>query len=150
MPPTRVGGLALLDGESLLWQRMSYADRRHSIAVARRFVDRWRPVARDEIAGALLHDVGKLDCWPRHLRPCGRDGRRLRAPPRFRRYHDHEQIGADLLAAAGSSDVTVELVRRPRSGGIGASPGRPDLRRDSSAGHEADRRVRPVESGRGN
>jgi hypothetical protein len=29
---------------------------------------------------------------------------------RFRRYHDHERIGAGLLEAAGSDPVTVALV----------------------------------------
>jgi hypothetical protein len=52
-------------GEQELWQRMSNADRRHSVAVARR-VDRAladTPYAGDSRwpATALLHDVGKLD-----------------------------------------------------------------------------------------
>ena len=51
----------LLAGESLLWHRMSVADRRHSIAVARRFESLGGPWSREEIAGALLHDIGKLE-----------------------------------------------------------------------------------------
>jgi hypothetical protein len=30
---------------------------------------------------------------------------------RFKRYHDHEQIGADMLLACGSSVVTIDLLR---------------------------------------
>jgi len=99
----------LLAGESLLWHRMSVADRRHSIAVARRFQSLGGPWSREEIAGALLHDIGKLESG---LGTLSRVTATVVGPstPRFRRYHDHEQIGADLLAAAGSSEVTVELV----------------------------------------
>jgi predicted HD phosphohydrolase len=99
----------LLDGESQLWHRMSAADRRHSIAVARRFESLGGPWSREEIAGALLHDIGKLQAG---LGTTARVAATIIGPrtARFRRYHDHEQIGADLLAAAGSSDVTVQLV----------------------------------------
>jgi predicted HD phosphohydrolase len=99
----------LLAGERDLWQRMSAADRRHSITVARRF-EALGPWSRDEMAAALLHDVGKIDSG---LGTCGRVVATIVGPrtARFRRYHDHETIGADMLAAAGSTDVTVELVR---------------------------------------
>lgn len=100
--------LHLLDGESRLWHRMTAADRRHSILVARRFESSgsW---TRDEMAGALLHDVGKLDSG---LEVFGRVIATIVGPrtQRFRRYHDHERIGADLLVAAGSTEITVELV----------------------------------------
>jgi len=99
----------LLAAESLLWHRMSVADRRHSIVVARRFESLGGPWTRDEIAGALLHDVGKLESGLGTLARVTATvvGPRTR---RFRKYHDHEQIGADMLAAAGSSEVTVNLV----------------------------------------
>jgi hypothetical protein len=99
----------LLDAEAALWHRMAPADRRHSITVARRFEasGSW---TREEMAGALLHDVGKLDSG---LGAYGRVIATVVGPrtQRFRRYHDHERIGADLVAAAGSTDNTVELVR---------------------------------------
>ena len=42
-----------------LWNKMMVQDRRHSVLVGRRFV-KYRPTASHvEIAGALLHDVGK-------------------------------------------------------------------------------------------
>ncbi|MCU0261937.1 MAG: hypothetical protein MUE78_13040, partial [Ilumatobacteraceae bacterium] len=49
-------------GERALWRMMSNQDRRHSTAVARRFVTRRPHATRAEIAGALLHDVGKIRC----------------------------------------------------------------------------------------
>lgn len=99
----------LLAGERALWRRMSNQDRRHSIKVARRFVAA-RPTAdRAEIAGALLHDVGKLSCdlgtWGRVVASVvgGRT-------ERFRAYHDHERIGAELARSAGSDPRTVDLI----------------------------------------
>ena len=53
--------LGSLPSEIELWRRLSNADRRHAILVARRFLDR-RPAAdRAEVAGSLLHDVGKIE-----------------------------------------------------------------------------------------
>ncbi|MEP7112719.1 MAG: HD domain-containing protein [Ilumatobacteraceae bacterium] len=100
----------LLQGEAQLWHRMTAADRRHSIIVARRFEAAGGPWSRDEIAGALLHDIGKLDSG------LGTFSRVVATTvgartARFRRYHDHEQIGAELLSAAGSSETTIDLVR---------------------------------------
>ena len=99
----------LLGSESVLWHRMAVSDRRHSITVARRFESRGGPWSRDEMAGALLHDIGKLDSG---LGTLGRVVATIAGPRtnRFRRYHDHERRGADLLVEAGSSDITVELV----------------------------------------
>jgi hypothetical protein len=99
----------LLESEAQLWRRFDPPDRRHAIAVARRFASKatW---TRDEMAGALLHDIGKLDSG---LGTAARVVATVVGPrtERFRRYHDHEQIGADMLIAAGSSSVTIELVR---------------------------------------
>lgn len=99
----------LLAGERALWIRLSNQDRRHSVAVARRFAEARPGATRSEIAGALLHDVGKIEC---DLGTFGRVAATLLGPrtERFRLYHDHEAIGADLAAAAGSDPATVELV----------------------------------------
>ena len=58
----------LLAEERTLWQRMSGADRRHAVGVARRTVDELtdadppsEPVDRAVVAAALLHDVGKVE-----------------------------------------------------------------------------------------
>jgi hypothetical protein len=100
----------LLKGELRLWRRLGAPDRRHAIAVARRF-ERLGPAewTRDEMAGALLHDIGKLED---DLGTLSRVLATVVGPrtARFRRYHDHERIGAEMLAAADSSMVTVDLV----------------------------------------
>ena len=88
---------------------MSAPDRRHAISVARRFQSLDGSWIRDEMAGALLHDVGKVESG---LGVLGRVVATIAGPrtERFRRYHDHERVGADMLAAAGSPTVTVDLV----------------------------------------
>jgi hypothetical protein len=99
----------LLPGEIELWRRMSNQDRRHSAKVARRF-DVARPEAtRAEIAGALLHDVGKIECG---LGTWGRVAASVvgSRTVRFRAYHDHEHIGSLLAESAGSDPATVELI----------------------------------------
>ena len=80
---------------------------------------------RAEIAGALLHDVGKVRCG---LGTWGRVAATLVGPvtPRFRAYHDHEPIGADLLVLVGSDPVTAELV-------AGGGPAFEDLRASDHA-----------------
>lgn len=99
----------LLPSEAQLWRRMAVQDRRHSLLVARRFAERLPDHSRAELAAALLHDVGKVDCG---LGTWRRVAATLVGPrtPAFRRYHDHERLGAALLAEAGSDGITIELV----------------------------------------
>lgn len=102
-------GSLLTAAEFALWQRLTAADRRHSILVARRFIGLRPTSSRPESAAALLHDIGKLDAG------LGTFARVLATVvgPRtdtFRRYHDHERIGAEMLRTAGSDPVTVALV----------------------------------------
>lgn len=100
---------ALVDAEWGLWSRMPVADRRHSIEVARRFAASSPHWGRDEIAAALLHDVGKIESG---LGTLGRTVATVVGPRtrRFRDYHDHERIGAEMLQRAGVADETVALV----------------------------------------
>ena len=99
----------LLEAERALWRRMSNQDRRHSAKVARRFVASRPAATRAEIAGALLHDVGKIESdlgtWGRVVATVvgGRT-------ERIRQYHDHERIGAELAERAGSDPATVALI----------------------------------------
>lgn len=88
---------------------MPVADRRHSIEVARRFVAARPAASRDEIAAALLHDVGKVAS---RLGTFGRVVATVVGPrtDRFRTYHDHEAIGARLATTAGSSALTIALI----------------------------------------
>ncbi len=97
--------------EIALWRRMSNADQRHAIEVARRFQAVRADATSHEMAGALLHDVGKLESG---LGTFGRVIATIVGPrtARFRRYHEHEAIGARWLAEQGSSPATVDLVRR--------------------------------------
>jgi predicted HD phosphohydrolase len=87
---------------------MCAADRRHAVGVAREVVaslgDR---ATRPVVAAALLHDVGKLDSG---LGTAGRVAAtivdRRRGDGRFARYRRHDTIGAALLRAAGSEELT--------------------------------------------
>ena len=92
-----------------VWNNMMVQDRRHSVMVGRRFV-KYRPTAtQSEIAGALLHDVGKSVA---RLGTVGRVIATLVGPRtnRFRQYHDHEQIGATMLRSIGSDELTISMV----------------------------------------
>ena len=92
-----------------LWNNMMVQDRRHSVMVGRRFV-KLRPTAsQGEIAGALLHDVGKSAA---RLGTFARVLATLVGPRtnRFRQYHDHEKIGATMLRSIGSNELTVSMV----------------------------------------
>ncbi len=91
------------------WNNMMVQDRRHSVMVGRRFV-MYRPTAtQGEIAGALLHDVGKSVA---RLGSFARVIATLIGPRtnRFRQYHDHEIIGATMLRSIDSDELTISMV----------------------------------------
>ena len=99
----------LTPSEFDLWNKMMAQDRRHSVLVGRRFV-KYRPSSNSsEIAGALLHDVGKsaarLGTLARVIATLV--GSRTN---RFRQYHDHEAIGAAMLRSIGSDEITIVMV----------------------------------------
>jgi hypothetical protein len=99
----------LSQDEFALWNKMMAQDRRHSVMVGRRFV-KHRPAAlQTEIAGALLHDVGKSAA---HLGTLARVLATLVGPrtSRFRQYHDHEMISATMLRSIGSNELTISMV----------------------------------------
>ncbi len=99
----------LLPREAALWSGMSVQDRRHSLLVARRFVERVPDAVGPEVAGALLHDVGKQVAG---LGTMARVVATVVGPrtERFRHYHEHERLGAEMLRDAGSDDETLALV----------------------------------------
>jgi len=99
----------LLPGESALWQSMSTVDRRHSVMVARRFAATCGDAPREALAAALLHDVGKTASG---LGTFSRVVATIVGPrtERFRVYHDHERIGAEMLRGADAAEITVSLV----------------------------------------
>jgi hypothetical protein len=99
----------LTPAEVELWRRLPNHDRRHCVQVGRNFLALRPAATRAEMAGALLHDIGKVEVG---LSIPGRVTARLVGgrTRRLRRYLDHERIGAELLAAAGSDPATVDLV----------------------------------------
>ncbi len=110
----------LSSAELALWSRQSNQDRRHSTIVARRFADLRRDATDAEVSGAILHDIGKIECG---LGTFGRVAGTVVGPhgQRFKAYHDHEEIGAQMAAAAGADSATVELI-------AGEGPAFDDLR----------------------
>ncbi|MEL6893680.1 MAG: HD domain-containing protein [Actinomycetota bacterium] len=100
----------LLPGERELWIRMTNQDRRHSVAVARRFIGTRPDATPAEVSGALLHDVGKIECGLGTLGRVAATVVGARFSERFRVYQDHEAVGARLAAAVGSDPATVELI----------------------------------------
>jgi hypothetical protein len=112
----------LLPVEVPLWRRMPPQDRRHAVEVAHRFLTLRPDATRAEAAGALLHDVGKVEAG------LGTAGRVLatlvparRARGRFATYRAHEEIGATWCQRAGSERATVELVAGTGSGAAAAA-----------------------------
>lgn len=99
----------LLPEEHSLWVQLSNPDRRHCAAVGRRFVEARPEAPRAEIAGAILHDIGKIEC---DLGTFGRVVATIVGPrtAKFAAYHDHEAIGARMAEVVGSDPVTVELI----------------------------------------
>jgi len=110
----------LVAGEVALWERMSGPDRRHAVGVARRTAaSLGDTVTRPVVAAALLHDVGKVDAGLGTFRRsavtaaalvAGRE-RLSRGDGRVGRYLRHDAIGAALLGAAGSDELTVTWAR---------------------------------------
>jgi hypothetical protein len=99
----------LLLSEFELWKRMKTPDQRHSIEVARRFTELHPSFTRDQVAAALLHDIGKIES---QLGVIGRVIATVVGPKgtKFRCYHDHEIIGLKLCRDAGSSSETIRLL----------------------------------------
>lgn len=116
----------LLPAEVRLWARMSGADRRHAVGVARR-VERslGHEATRPVLAASLLHDIGKTESG---LGTYGRVVATLSAKvaghgmaDRWQRgrgftrrvglYLNHPAIGGDLLELAGSDPLTVAWTR---------------------------------------
>ena len=113
-------------GETALWKRMSNPDRRHAVQVANDVgLELGHDVPRPVIAAALLHDVGKIQSG---LRTPARvvatifwavndDAKAVKWQGmdtfrgRLSKYRLHPEIGAELLAAAGSNEMTISWAR---------------------------------------
>ncbi len=92
--------------ERQLWDRFHPRDKRHSIGVARRFVGLEPDAPTTAIAGALLHDIGKIEA-PSSVP--ARIAAELLGPitSGMARLREHEAIGSELLQEAGSDPVTI-------------------------------------------
>ena len=99
----------LNQSELALWKQMSNPDQRHSVYVGERFVALLPNATQQEIAGVLLHDIGKIES---QLNTLERVIATLVGPrsSRFRSYHDHERIGVELLTQAGSLETTIGVL----------------------------------------
>ena len=116
----------LTTDEQRLWRRMSRADRRHAVGVARK-VERslGDHATKPVLAAALLHDVGKVSAG---LGTYGRIVATLAGAAAGRTMADawtqgkgftrkvglylrHPALGADMLALAGSDPLTVTWAR---------------------------------------
>jgi hypothetical protein len=77
--------------------------------VALRFTDVHPAFTRDEVAAALLHDIGKVESA---LGVMGRVMATVVGPrgTKFREYHNHELIGLNLCREAGSTAETLRLL----------------------------------------
>jgi hypothetical protein len=108
--------------EAAVWRRMSNLDRRHAAGVARRAARSLGDQATTEVlAAALLHDSGKVvSRLGTSLRVVATVAAATVGRPqaegwaagrgvsrRLGLYLRHPQLGADLLAAAGSHPLTV-------------------------------------------
>jgi hypothetical protein len=114
-------------GELELWRRMSGADRRHAVGVARRVSSALGAdgATAPVLAAALLHDVGKvasgLGTYGRVVATVagGAAGRssaqawseRGGFTRRVGLYLRHPELGADMLVIAGSDPLTVTWAR---------------------------------------
>jgi hypothetical protein len=121
---------------------MSSPDRRHAVVVARRVDAALGPAtSRPVLAAALLHDVGKVESGFGPVRRAAatvagmvggqeaarRWTRREGMVGRVGRYLCHDEIGAELLVAAGSDTLTIAWAREhhlpPERWTIGAEVG---------------------------
>ena len=116
----------LSDDELRLWRRMSRADRRHAVGVARDVERRLGHAATTPVlAAALLHDVGKVTAGlgtygrvvatlagaaaGRSMADAWTEGKGFTR--RVGLYLRHGALGADMLAMAGSDPLTVTWAR---------------------------------------
>lgn len=99
----------LTEKEYLLWSQMPLIDKKHSIIVMRRFLERLPNAEIAAVRASLLHDVGKTES---NLGVIGRVVATIVGSrgSKFSRYHDHEKIGGKILRQIDSDATTCRLV----------------------------------------
>ncbi len=92
-----------------LWRSQAIVDQRHSYDIARRFIVLRTQASPAEIAGALLHDIGKIEAG---LGTMARVFATILPIPtrRFLAYRNHQERGAQLLKVIGCNETTIALV----------------------------------------
>jgi hypothetical protein len=112
--------LALTAEELPVWLRLGPADRAESVAVGHAVVSELGPDGDPRwVAAALLHDVGKADARLGPVRRAGATviaavashGRARTWSNRVGIYVNHDELGAERLAAAGARPETVAWAR---------------------------------------
>ena len=103
-----------------LWCQFNNADRRHSVLVAARFVSLLPEASHNDLAGVLLHDIGKTRS---NLSTLQRVVATIVGPrtPRYARYHQHEQIGVELLHVAGSHSEVIAILNQTCNADVSAA-----------------------------
>ena len=111
---------SLSAAEFELWRQFTIADRRHSALVAARFVALLPEASRNDIAGVLLHDIGKTRS---NLSTLQRVVATIVGPRtrRFALYHQHEQIGVELLQQAGSHSEVIAILNQTCNADVAAA-----------------------------
>jgi response regulator RpfG family c-di-GMP phosphodiesterase len=110
----------LTASEFNLWNQFSIADRRHSVEVAQRFAVLLPGATREQRAGVLLHDIGKIQS---NLSTLMRVCATLVGPrtKRFRLYHQHEEIGITMLRHAGSHIDVIAVLNQTCNAEVAAA-----------------------------
>lgn len=111
---------SLSANEFALWQKFGKADRRHSVLVATRFMLLHQDASRNDIAGVLLHDIGKIRS---NLSTFQRVIATVVGPrtQRFSLYHQHEEIGVDILRQSGSHSEVIAIVNQTCDADVAAA-----------------------------
>jgi len=111
---------SLSANEFALWQKFGKADRRHSVLVATRFMLLHQDASRNDIAGVLLHDIGKIRS---NLSTFQRVIATVVGPrtQRFSLYHQHEEIGVDMLRQSGSHSEVIAIVNQTCDADVAAA-----------------------------
>ncbi|MEO5975146.1 MAG: hypothetical protein ABIQ38_08110 [Ilumatobacteraceae bacterium] len=99
----------LTSDEFDLWNTQAVTDQRHSFDIAMRFIVLRPQGSQEEIAGALLHDIGKIEAG---LGTIARVVATILPLPtqKFTAYRQHQRRGAQLVKSIGCSSTTIALV----------------------------------------
>ena len=106
--------------ELALWSQFVNADRRHSVVVTERFMALRSGATAHEVAGVLLHDIGKIRS---NLSTLQRVVATIVGPrtKRFALYHQHVEVGVEILRNAGSHSDVIAMVNQTCDADVAAA-----------------------------